>query len=76
MSITLYASRLCPWAHRAYIALSELGLDYTEVQIDLTKPREPWYLEINPVRPPPLLICDRMLTSKKIIEGTSPVPEI
>ncbi|CUS15559.1 unnamed protein product [Tuber aestivum] len=48
MSITLYASRICPWAHRAYIALAELGLDYTEVIIDLEKPREPWYLEINP----------------------------
>jgi glutathione S-transferase len=26
-----------------------LGLPYEEVIIDLGKPREPWYLEINPV---------------------------
>ncbi|RPA92804.1 thioredoxin-like protein [Choiromyces venosus 120613-1] len=48
MSITLYTSRLCPWCHRAHIALTELGLEYKEVAIDLAKPREPWYLEINP----------------------------
>ncbi|KAE8413525.1 thioredoxin-like protein [Aspergillus pseudocaelatus] len=46
--ITLYTNHRCPWAHRAHIALKELGLDYEEVIIDLTKPREPWYLDINP----------------------------
>ncbi|KAL3454214.1 thioredoxin-like protein [Aspergillus insuetus] len=46
--IILYTNHLCPWAHRAHIALKELGLDYEEVIIDLDKPREPWYLEINP----------------------------
>ncbi|KAJ5496470.1 hypothetical protein N7463_008457 [Penicillium fimorum] len=46
--IILYTNRLCPWAHRAHIALKESGLDYEEVTIDLNKPREPWYLEINP----------------------------
>lgn len=47
--ITLYTNHRCPWAHRAHIALKELGLDYEEVIIDLDTPREPWYLEINPV---------------------------
>ncbi|PGH10685.1 hypothetical protein AJ80_07441 [Polytolypa hystricis UAMH7299] len=46
--IILYTNHLCPWAHRAHIALKELGLEYEEVIIDLTKPREPWYLEVNP----------------------------
>ncbi|KAL4882524.1 thioredoxin-like protein [Aspergillus karnatakaensis] len=46
--IILYTSHICPWAHRAHIALKELGLEYEEVIIDLNKPREPWYLEINP----------------------------
>ncbi|KAJ5713029.1 uncharacterized protein N7483_010210 [Penicillium malachiteum] len=46
--IILYTSRLCPWAHRAHIALNELGLEYEEVTIDLNTPREPWYLEVNP----------------------------
>lgn len=48
--ITLYTSHLCPWAHRAHIALRELKLPFEEVLIDLSVPREPWYLEINPVR--------------------------
>lgn len=46
--ITLYTNHSCPWAHRAHIVLKELGLPYKEVIIDLTKPREPWYLDINP----------------------------
>ncbi|KAL1999503.1 hypothetical protein VTN02DRAFT_4433 [Thermoascus thermophilus] len=46
--IILYTNRNCPWAHRAHIALKELGLEYEEVIIDLDKPREPWYLQINP----------------------------
>ncbi|KAF1834378.1 thioredoxin-like protein [Decorospora gaudefroyi] len=46
--ITLYTNHRCPWAHRAHIVLKELGLPYEEVMIDLDRPREPWYLEINP----------------------------
>ncbi|KAJ5370579.1 uncharacterized protein N7496_006671 [Penicillium cataractarum] len=46
--IILYTNRGCPWAHRAHIVLKELGLEYEEVTIDLTVPREPWYLEVNP----------------------------
>lgn len=48
--ITLYTNHRCPFAHRAHIVLKELGLKYEEVIIDLDKPREPRYLEINPVR--------------------------
>lgn len=47
--IILYTNHICPWAHRAHIALKELGLQYEEVIIDLDTPREPWYLEVNPV---------------------------
>jgi len=44
----LYTNHGCPWAHRAHIALAELGLPFTEHIIDLDKPREPSYLKINP----------------------------
>ena len=47
--IILYTNHVCPFAHRAHIALKETGLEYEEVFIDLDKPREPWYLKINPV---------------------------
>ena len=47
--IILYTNHGCPYAHRAHITIKELGLPYEEVIIDLTKPREPEYLKINPV---------------------------
>jgi len=46
--ITLYTNHRCPWAHRAHIVLREIGLPFEEVIIDLDRPRESWYLEINP----------------------------
>lgn len=46
--ITLYTSYLCPWAHRAQIALKELGLPFETVHIDLSVPRTAEYLKINP----------------------------
>ncbi|KAK4941401.1 hypothetical protein LTR10_018670 [Elasticomyces elasticus] len=46
--IILYTNHGCPWAHRAHIAIKELGLNYEEKIIDLDRPREPWYLEVNP----------------------------
>ncbi len=46
--LTLYTNHRCPWAHRAHIALAELGVPFEEVIIDLDRPRDPWYLEINP----------------------------
>src|SRR6187402_1527415 len=47
-SITLYTNYGCPWAHRAQIALAELGLEFKTEIIDLTVPRTPEYLKINP----------------------------
>ena len=47
--IILYTNHACPWAHRAHITIKELGLPYKEEIIPLDKPREPWYLKVNPV---------------------------
>ncbi|KAF4989663.1 hypothetical protein FGRMN_8977 [Fusarium graminum] len=46
--ITLYTNHKCPFAHRAHIALEELGLPFKEEIIDLNTPRSPEYLQINP----------------------------
>ncbi|KAK4246026.1 thioredoxin-like protein [Corynascus novoguineensis] len=46
--LVLYTNHFCPWAHRAHIALAELGIPYEEVIIDLSVPRTPEYLQINP----------------------------
>lgn len=46
--IILYTSYLCPWAHRSQIVLRELGLPFETEIIDLSVPRTPEYLKINP----------------------------
>ncbi|KAK0612537.1 thioredoxin-like protein [Bombardia bombarda] len=46
--LILYTSHLCPWAHRAHIVLDELNIPHEQVLIDLTVPRTPEYLKINP----------------------------
>jgi len=47
-NIILYTNHSCPWAHRAHIALAELGLPFKEEIIDLSVPRTPEYLKVNP----------------------------
>ncbi|KAL1703252.1 thioredoxin-like protein, partial [Schizophyllum commune] len=46
--ITLYTSVICPFAHRAEIALEETGLPYKRYEIDLSNKPE-WYPSVNPV---------------------------
>ncbi|KAF7717540.1 Uncharacterized protein PECH_005468 [Penicillium ucsense] len=66
--VILYTNRNCPWAHRAHTALKELGLEYEEVTIDLSVPREPWYLEINPRGLVPSLSYDgKIITESGIV---------
>jgi glutathione S-transferase len=66
-SITLYTSHYCPWAHRAHIILSELGLPYKEEIIDLTVPRHPDYLAINPRGLVPTLVYDGEIITESAI---------
>ncbi|GJE93711.1 glutathione S-transferase family protein [Phanerochaete sordida] len=47
--ITLYTAKICPYAHRAEIALAVAGVPYTRYEIDLRNKPE-WYLpKVNPV---------------------------
>jgi glutathione S-transferase len=46
--VILYTNHTCPWAHRAHVALSALGVPFTESIVDLDTPRTPEYLAINP----------------------------
>ncbi|KAI5823762.1 glutathione S-transferase [Schizophyllum commune Tattone D] len=45
--ITLYTAKICPYAHRAEIALAETGLPFRRVEIDLRNKPE-WYPNVNP----------------------------
>ncbi|KAL8716219.1 MAG: hypothetical protein Q9220_000124 [cf. Caloplaca sp. 1 TL-2023] len=65
--ITLYTNHACPWAHRAHITLKSLKLPYEEVIIPLDRPREPWYLEINPRGLVPSLKISNGLLKDEII---------
>lgn len=66
--ITLYTNHRCPWAHRAHIALAELGIPFEEVIIDLNRPRDPWYLEVNPRGlVPSLKYGDEIITESAIV---------
>ncbi|WVF67785.1 hypothetical protein IAT40_002546 [Kwoniella sp. CBS 6097] len=46
--ILLYTNHGCPFAGRVHVALSTLGLPYSEEIIPLDKPRTEEYLKINP----------------------------
>ncbi|TRM59558.1 thioredoxin-like protein [Schizophyllum amplum] len=45
--ITLYTAKICPYAHRAEIALAETGIPFKRVEIDL-KNKPEWYPNVNP----------------------------
>ncbi|KAK5139748.1 hypothetical protein LTR04_003359 [Oleoguttula sp. CCFEE 6159] len=68
--ITLYTNHLCPYAQRAHIALKELDLPYEEVIIDLDRPREQWYLDLNPRGLVPIIkYSDGVLENEIITES-------
>jgi glutathione S-transferase len=46
--ITLYTAHHCPFAHRVQIILRELRLEFETCLVDITVPRTPEYLAINP----------------------------
>ncbi|KAG6816134.1 hypothetical protein H0H87_008446 [Tephrocybe sp. NHM501043] len=53
--ITLYTAKICPYAHRAELALEESKLPYTRFEIDLTNKPE-WYApRVNPASKVPAI---------------------
>lgn len=57
---TLYAFRFSTCSHRARLMLTLLGLEFTEVSIDLAagEQRKPQFLALNPVGQVPVLVED------------------
>ncbi|MCJ1310653.1 hypothetical protein MMC25_004319 [Agyrium rufum] len=62
---TLYTNHFCPWAQRAHIVADELKIPFEEVHIDLGKPREEWYLKVNPRGLVPALAIEDPSSSEK-----------
>ncbi|KAI0170892.1 glutathione S-transferase domain-containing protein [Pestalotiopsis sp. NC0098] len=68
--IKLYTNHGCPWAHRAHIALAELGVPYEEEIIDLSVPRTPEYLKVNPRGlVPSLAYGDEIITESAVVSN-------
>ncbi|KAF9765506.1 hypothetical protein IL306_002206 [Fusarium sp. DS 682] len=65
--ITLYTNHACPFAHRAHITLAELGLPVKEEIIDLSTPRSPEYLQINPRGLVPTIIYNGEIITESAI---------
>lgn len=65
--ITFYTSLICPYAQRIAISLTELGLQYEKVEIDLSAPRPQWYLDINPRGLVPSLKYDKEVLTESLI---------
>jgi len=53
--ITLYTAKICPYAHRAEIALEEAGIQYTRYEIDLQQKPEWFAPKVNPASKVPAL---------------------
>jgi glutathione S-transferase len=62
--IILYTAHHCPFAHRAQIALRELGLPFKEKLVDITLPRTKEYLAINPCGMVPALSYDGIILTE------------
>ncbi|EWC47387.1 hypothetical protein DRE_00355 [Drechslerella stenobrocha 248] len=56
IDITLYYDAGCPYVHRVVTTLDVLSLPYKKVTVDISKPREQWYLDINPTGKVPAVI--------------------
>lgn len=66
--ITLYTAHHCPFAHRVQIILRELSLEFETCLVDITIPRTPEYLAINPNGMVPALVYnDLVLTESGLI---------
>ncbi|KAG0055255.1 hypothetical protein BGZ83_009187 [Gryganskiella cystojenkinii] len=57
--LVLYASKVCPYAARAILAMAETNQAHERVEIDLSVPRPDWFIkDINPYGQVPALKVD------------------
>jgi glutathione S-transferase len=55
-ALTIYSVAACPYAQRTRILLHLKGLQADLVELDLSKPRPSWFLDINPAGKVPALV--------------------
>lgn len=67
-TLTIYSVAACPYAQRTRILLHLKGLQADLVELDLSKPRPSWFLNINPAGKVPVLVHDgRPLNESSVI---------
>ena len=57
-ALTIYSVAACPYAQRTRILLHHKGLQADLIELDLSKPRPSWFLDINPAGKVPALVHD------------------
>ncbi len=56
-TLTLVSHKLCPYVQRAAIVLSEKGIPFERVDIDLAR-KPDWFLKVSPLGKTPVLLVD------------------
>src|SRR6516162_7975160 len=65
--LTLVSHRLCPYVQRAVIALTEKGVPFERIVIDLAN-KPDWFLKLSPLgKTPVLLIADHAIFESAVI---------
>src|SRR3982751_1822215 len=76
--LTLISHKLCPYVQRAVIALTEKGVPFERIDIDLAN-KPDWFLKVSPLgKTPVLLVGDHAIFESAVIleylEETQPKP--
>src|SRR6201995_237633 len=77
-NLKLISHKLCPYVQRAVIALTEKGVSFERIDIDLAN-KPDWFLTISPLgKTPVLLVGDHAIFESAVIleylEETQPKP--
>ena len=77
-ALKLISHKLCPYVQRAVIALTEKGVPFERIDIDLAN-KPDWFLKVSPLgKTPVLLVGDRAIFESAVIleylEETQPKP--
>jgi len=79
--LELYSMAVCPFAQRARIMLALKGVEFSLTEIDITRPRPAWFLEINPLGQVPVIRHEgKLLNESSVIceylEDAFPEPKV
>jgi glutathione S-transferase len=67
VAVTIYSIEVCPFAQRTRMLLALKGIPFDLVEIDITKPRPDWFLELNPLGKVPVIVHQGMVLNESSI---------